>query len=61
MIEIAVPLDDAEVHKLSDLAREARMSEQELIRRTIEGLLLARRGPLVPRYARRLGPLTLPD
>lgn len=57
MIEIAVPLDDAEVRKLSELAKAAGMSEQELIRRTIEGVLLARRGPLVPRYARRLGPL----
>ncbi len=57
MIEIAVPLDEAEMRKLSELAKEAGMSERELIRRTIEGFLMARRGPLVPRYARRLGPL----
>ncbi|HET9847339.1 MAG TPA: hypothetical protein VFR68_02135 [Candidatus Dormibacteraeota bacterium] len=61
MIEITIPLDEEEERELSSLAREARMSEQELIRRSIESLLLARRSPLVPRYARRLGPLTLAD
>ena len=61
MVELAVPLDDADARKLSELAREARMSEQELIRRTVEELLLARRGPRVSRYARHLGPLAVPD
>ena len=61
MIEIAVPLDDAEGRKLSELAKEAGISEPELIRRTIEGVLLARRGQAVPRYARRLGPLVFSD
>lgn len=60
MIRIAVSLEDEEVHGLASLAREAGMTEEELVREAIQGLLLSRRTPGIPRFARRLGPLAPP-
>jgi len=60
MIKIAVSLEDEEVHGLSRMAHEAGMTEEELLREAIQGLLLSWRTPSVPRFARRLGPLAAP-
>lgn len=61
MKEMTVQLDDAEVDELSHLARETRMSEQQLIQRLIDSALHTGGNAGVPRYARRLGPLVLPS
>ena len=45
--------------ELARIAREAETSEDEMVRQAIEALVLARRGPGIPRFARRLGPVAL--
>lgn len=60
MTEMNVLLDDEEVARLARLAREAHMTEQQLVQQFVEGLLQNGRNSVVPRYARRLGPLVLP-
>jgi hypothetical protein len=44
---------------LTQMATEANTTEDALIQRAIEGLVQARLGPGIPRFARRLGPIAL--
>jgi predicted transcriptional regulator len=59
MTKIAILLDDDVVHGLAQLAREAQLSEEALVRETIERLVRSQHPPAVPRFARRLGPLSI--
>jgi hypothetical protein len=62
MATITISLDDKLRSELADMAREAGTSEDELIRSSIKQLLEFHRGPAgIPRFARRLGPLALPE
>jgi hypothetical protein len=48
--------------KLVQLARDERTSEADLVREGVERVLHSRlAGPGIPRFARRLGPLALPE
>lgn len=57
MTKIVISLDDDGVRKLAQLAREAQLSEEALVRETIERLVQSHAAPAIPRFARRLGPL----
>ena len=59
MATIAISLDDEAVRELAFLAREARTSEEALVRQAIDQLVQSHHGPEIPRYARRLGPLAI--
>ena len=61
MKAMTIMLDDDEIDELSCQAREARMSEQQLIQQLIRSQLQTGRHGGVPRYARRVGPLVLPS
>lgn len=45
--------------ELARIAREADTTEEHLVRRALDALVQARRGPRIPRFARRLGPVAL--
>jgi hypothetical protein len=60
MTRIAISLDDEEVRGLAHMAHEAGLTEEELLREAVDQLLLSRRTPAIPRFARRLGPLAPP-
>ena len=60
MTRIAISLDDEEVRGLARMAHEAGLTEEELLRKAVDQLLLSWRTPAIPRFARRLGPLAPP-
>jgi len=60
MIKVAISLEDGELRELARIARDAGMTEEELLREAVEQLLLSWRSPAIPRFARRLGPLAAP-
>ena len=57
MTRIAISLEDDEVRELARMARDAGITEEELLREAIQGLLFSRQSVAIPRFARRLGPL----
>jgi predicted transcriptional regulator len=56
MTKIAISLDDDVVRELAELARDAQLSEEALVREAIERLVKSRHAPAIPLFARRLGP-----
>jgi hypothetical protein len=56
---IAITLSGRLMLELAQMACEADTTEDDLVRRAITYLVQAHRGPGIPRYARRLGPLAL--
>ena len=58
MTKIAISLDDEVARELAELARKAQLSEEALAREAVEQLVQSHHAPAVPRYARRLGPLS---
>jgi hypothetical protein len=56
---ITITLSGRLMLELAQLAREADTTEDELAHRAIKCLVQAHRGPGIPRFARRLGPLAL--
>ena len=62
MATITITLDDELMTERSQVAREEHSTEAELVREGIERLIHSRlTGPSVPRFARRLGPLAIPE
>jgi hypothetical protein len=62
MATITISLDDELMAELAQVARDERTTEADLVREGIERLIHSRlTGPSVPRFARRLGPLAIPD
>ena len=62
MTEISISLDDDLVAELVQVAQDEGTTEAELIREGVERLLHSRlTGSSIPRFARRLGPLALPE
>lgn len=62
MADITVSLDDDLAVELAHMAREERTTEADLVREGIERLLHSRlTGPSIPRFARRIGPLAIPE
>ena len=59
-MRIAISLEEEQLRGLARMAHEAGLSEEELLREAIQGLLVPRRTPAIPRFARRLGPLAPP-
>ena len=59
MNRIAISLDDDLARELGQLAQEAQLSEEALVRETIESLVQSHHAPAPPRFARRLGPLVI--
>lgn len=59
MTKIAISLEDEVVRELAELAREAQLSEEALVREAIERLVKSRHAPAIPPFARRLGPLVI--
>ena len=47
--------------ELAQMAREAATTQDELVYRAIKCLVQAHRGPGIPRFARRLGPLAVAE
>lgn len=48
------------MREVAGLAREGQVTEEDVIHEAVLRLLQAHRGPGIPRFARRLGPLALP-
>jgi Arc/MetJ-type ribon-helix-helix transcriptional regulator len=62
MAEITVSLDDELMAELAQVAHDERTTEAELVREGVERLLHSRlTGPSIPRFARRIGPLAIPE
>jgi hypothetical protein len=62
MAEITISLDDDLMAELAQVAHDERTTEADLVREGIERLLHSRlTGPGIPRFARRLGPLAIPE
>lgn len=62
MAKITISLDDDLMVELTQLARDEHTTEADLVREGIERLLHSRlTGPSIPRFARRLGPLAIPE
>jgi hypothetical protein len=62
MAMITISLDDELMGELTQVAADERTTEADLVREGIERLLHSRlTGPSVPRFARRLGPLAIPE
>jgi predicted transcriptional regulator len=59
MIRKTILLDDDQARRLAEMAKETRLSEEELLHRAVVEVLGTRGASAVPRYARRLGPLTI--
>ena len=57
MTRITIALTDDQGRELAQLAEEAQLSEEALVREAIERLVQFHQGPAIPRFARRLGPL----
>lgn len=58
---ITITLSGRVMLELARMAREADTTEDELVCRAIRCLVQAHRGPGIPRFARRLGPLALDE
>jgi hypothetical protein len=58
---ITITLSGRLMRELAQRARETDITEEELVRRAINGLVQTPRAPGIPRFARRLGPLALAD
>jgi hypothetical protein len=58
---ITITLSGRLMRELAQTARDADTTEDELVHRAIECLVQAHRGPRIPRFARRLGPLALAE
>jgi len=61
MANITIALSGRLMQELVQAAREADTTEAELAHKAIECLVQAHRGPGIPRFARRLGPLALAE
>lgn len=62
MAEITVSVDDDLMAQIAQMARDEHTTEADLVIEGIERLVHSRlRGPSVPRFARRLGPLVTPE
>jgi hypothetical protein len=62
MPEITISLDDDLMAELAQMAHDEHTTEADLVREGVERLLHSRlTGPDVPRFARRLGPLAIPE
>jgi hypothetical protein len=62
MAIITISLDDELMGELTQVAADEGTTEADLVREGIERLLHSRlSGPSVPRFARRLGPLAIPE
>jgi hypothetical protein len=62
MATMTITLDDELMAELAQVAHDERTTEADLVREGIERLLHSRlTGPGVPRFARRLGPLAIPE
>lgn len=61
MADITITLSGRLMLELAQAAREAGTTEAELVQRAIKSLVQAQRGPAIPRFARRLGPLALAE
>ena len=62
MAEITISLDDELMVELAQVAHEEGTTQAELVREGVERLLHSRlTGPSIPRFARRIGPLAIPD
>jgi hypothetical protein len=59
--KLTVSLDDHQMVELGTLAREAGVSENDIVREAVDRLLQSHRGPGTPRFARRLGPLAIEE
>ena len=44
---------------LAEVARETKMTEEELVQRAIAGVVEAHQGAGIPRFARRIGPIAI--
>jgi hypothetical protein len=58
---ITIMLSGRLMLELGRMAGEADTTEEELVHRAINCLVQAHRGPGIPRFARRLGPLALAE
>ena len=56
---ITILLSDDSKVELAQIARESHLTEDELVERAIHYLLQVHRGPSIPRFARRLGPIAI--
>ena len=62
MTEITISLDDDLMAELAQTAQDEHTTEADLVREGVERLLHSRlTGPDIPRFARRLGPLAIPE
>jgi hypothetical protein len=62
MAEITISLRDDLMVEVAQMARDEHTTEAELVRDGIERLIHSRLpGPSIPRFARRLGPLAIPE
>jgi hypothetical protein len=56
---ITIALSRPVMLELARMARDSQRSEGALIQEAVEALVQARHSPGIPRYARRIGPITL--
>jgi hypothetical protein len=62
MATITISLESDLMSELTQLAQDEHTTEADLVREGIERLLHSRlTGPGIPRFARRLGPLAIPE
>jgi hypothetical protein len=61
METITIALSERLIIELARMARDAKTTQEELVQKAIEGLVQAHRAPGIPRFARRLGPIALPE
>jgi hypothetical protein len=62
MATITISLESDLMSELTQLAQDEHTTEADLVREGVERLLHSRlTGPSVPRFARRLGPLAIPE
>lgn len=57
--EITISLRDGLRLELAQMARESNLTEDELVEWAIRYLVQVQRGPAIPRFARRLGPIAI--
>lgn len=58
---IRIALSQPLMREVAEMARDAQTTEDALVRRAIEALVRAQRGPGIPRFARRLGPIAIAE
>jgi hypothetical protein len=56
---ITISLSDGVKLELAQIARESHVTEDEVVERAIRQLVQVHRGPAIPRFARRLGPIAI--